>query len=114
MNFEDRTPCGDAGVAARRSLNVEQLSRLTALSTTTIRTYLTCKKYQHLLPRGFKRPGGRRWLWWADEVEAWMEQGRPPTAFRTARPRGRPTRRQQLERASRAQVNDSASLESRS
>lgn len=80
------------GGAPRRSLNVEQMAELTGLSVTTVRTYLTCKRYIHLLPLGFKRPGGRRWLWWADEVEAWMRQGRPPTALRAKRSRGRPTK----------------------
>jgi predicted DNA-binding transcriptional regulator AlpA len=98
VNTENPTPNGDGRVAVRRSLTVEQLALLIGLSVTSIRTYVTCKRYQHLVPRGFKRPGGRRWLWWADEVEDWMQHGRPATTPRTPRPRGRPTRRQQLER----------------
>lgn len=82
----------------RRSLTVEQMAALTGLSISSVHTYLTCRRYQHLLPPGFKRPGGRRWLWWADEVEAWLSQGRPSTPARCVRPRGRPTKSEQLRR----------------
>lgn len=96
MNFQIAPATG--GAAVRRSLTVEQMAALTGLSVASVRTYLTCRRYQHLLPPGFKRPGGRRWLWWADEVEAWMAQGKPPHAHRSPRPRGRPTKAEQIRR----------------
>lgn len=98
MDTNTLSPASGDRAALRRSLNVEQMASLTGLSITSVRTYLTCKRYMHLLPPGFKRPGGRRWLWWADEVEAWMQQGRPATVHRIPRPRGRPTKAQQLAR----------------
>lgn len=82
----------------RRTLTSEQLARLLGLTVATIRTYSTAREYQHLLPRHFKRPGGRRLLWWEDEILHWMAAGRAPTLQRTARPRGRPFKAESLRR----------------
>lgn len=77
------------------TLTVPQMAQWLHLSETTIRTYVTSKRYAHLIPAPFKRPGGRRLLWDAREVDAWLRSGRPPTKPVQLRRRGRPTKAEQ-------------------
>lgn len=69
---------GESALIALQTLTVPDMARLLGLSETTIRTYATARQYIHLLPRPFKRPGGRRLLWDADEVRAWLAAGTAP------------------------------------
>jgi predicted DNA-binding transcriptional regulator AlpA len=81
-----------------RILFVEQLSLLIGKSATTIRTFATNEKYKHLIPRPFKMPHSRRLCWYEHEVLAWIESHRPANPPPENRPRGRPTKAEQLER----------------
>ena len=90
-----------------RILLVEQLSERIGKTTNTIRTCATNKKYQHLIPRPFKLPGSRRLCWWEHEVLAWMQSNRPAEPPPTKRPRGRPTKLEQLSRARWQELNAS-------
>lgn len=99
---------GESALIALQTLTVPDMSRLLGLSETTIRTYATARQYIHLLPRPFKRPGGRRLLWDADEVRAWLAAGRPPSVEKPRKPRGRPTNAERLARARRQEQEASA------
>jgi predicted DNA-binding transcriptional regulator AlpA len=81
-----------------RILFVEQLSALIGKSATTIRTFATNAKYQHLIPRPFKLPNSRRLCWYETDVLAWIESARPAEPPPPRRPRGRPTKAEQLAR----------------
>ena len=81
-----------------RILFVEQLSELIGKSATTIRTFATNAKYQHLIPRPFKLPSSRRLCWYESDVLAWIESSRPAEPPPQRRPRGRPTKAEQLAR----------------
>lgn len=85
-----------------RVLFIEELSALIGKTATTIRTCATNAKYQHLIPRPFKMPHSRRLCWYEHDVRAWIDANReaPPPAAR--RPRGRPTKAQQLARQQQA------------
>lgn len=78
---------------------IEQLSSLIGKTATTIRTCATNAKYTHLIPRPFKMPGSRRLCWYESEVLQWIESNKPATPPPPKRPRGRPTKAEQLERA---------------
>lgn len=90
---------GESALLAMQTLTVPDMARLLGLTETTIRTYATARQYIHLLPRPFKRPGGRRLLWDADEVRAWLAAGRPPSIEKPRKQRGRPSKTQQVARA---------------
>jgi predicted DNA-binding transcriptional regulator AlpA len=79
-----------------RILFIEQLTAIIGKSTTTIRTFATNKKYQHLIPRPFKMPGSRRLCWYENEVLEWIESTKPVEPPPPRRPRGRPTKAEQL------------------
>lgn len=81
-----------------RILFVEQLSALLGKSATTIRTFATNSKYQHLIPRPFKMPHSRRLCWYESDVIAWIESTKPAEPPPLKRPRGRPTKQEQLAR----------------
>lgn len=86
-------------------LFIEQLSALIGKTATTIRTCSTNQKYAHLIPRPFKMPNSRRLCWYEHEVLAWIDSHRPAEPL-PRRPRGRPTKTEQLARqrwASQAQ-----------
>lgn len=90
---------------APRILFIEQLSALIGKTATTIRTCATNAKYQHLIPPPFKLPHSRRLCWYEHDVLRWIESNRrvePPPA---RRPRGRPTKVEQLARARWAQTS---------
>lgn len=87
-----------SGETSARTLAVPEMAQRLHLSENTIRTYATSRRYAHLLPPSFKRPGGRRLLWDAAEVEAWLNSGKPDTAKVQRKPRGRPTKAEQLRR----------------
>lgn len=80
-------------------LFIEQLSALIGKTPATIRTCATNKKYAHLIPPPFKLPNSRRLCWYQHEVLAWIESSRPATPPPEKRPRGRPTKIEQLERS---------------
>lgn len=88
--------------ASPRVIFIEELSELIGKAPTTIRTCATNAKYVHLIPRPFKMPHSRRLCWYEHEVLAWIDASReaPPPAAR--RPRGRPTKAQQLARQQQA------------
>lgn len=86
------------GSGTPRRIHIEEVSALIGKAMTTIRTCATNKKYQHLIPRPFKMPSSRRWCWWEDEVLAWIETNRPAEPPPPKRPRGRPTKVEQLAR----------------
>ena len=81
-----------------RILFIEDLSLLIGKSLTTIRTFATCEKYKHLIPTPFKMPGSRRLCWYEDDVLAWIDSTRPVEPPPPRRPRGRPTKAEQLAR----------------
>lgn len=81
-----------------RIIFIEELSTLIGKSTTTIRTCATCHKYKHLIPRPFKLPNSRRLCWFESEVWAWIESTKPVFPPPDRRPRGRPTKTEQLAR----------------
>lgn len=83
-----------------RILFIEQLSSLIGKTETTIRTCATNAKYAHLIPRPFKMPHSRRLCWYEHEVLAWIDSHRPPEPEQR-RPRGRPTKTEQLARLRR-------------
>lgn len=80
----------------REVLFVEELSEIIGKTTTTIRTCSTNEKYQHLIPRPWKMPGSRRLCWFRDEVMDWIQSNRPACPPPAKRPRGRPTKAEQL------------------
>lgn len=89
-----------SGTDSLRTLAVPDMAQLLKLSETTIRTYATAQRYLHLIPRPFKRPGGRRLLWREQDVLKWLESGRPASVPPPPRrPRGRPTKAEQAARA---------------
>ncbi len=88
-----------------KSIQIEELSALIHKSENTIRTCATNKKYQHLIPRPFKMPHSRRLCWWLDDVLAWIESNRPAEPPPQKRPRGRPTKVEQLARERWAQTS---------
>ncbi|MET3134044.1 putative DNA-binding transcriptional regulator AlpA [Oxalobacteraceae bacterium GrIS 1.11] len=83
-----------------RILFIEQLSLLIGKSCTTIRTFVSHVKYKNrnLIPRPFKMPGSRRLCWYESEVLAWIDSTRPAEPPPPRRPRGRPTKVEQLAR----------------
>lgn len=83
-----------------RIIFIEQLSALIGKSCTTIRTFATCEKYKdrNLIPRPFKMPGSRRLCWYERDVLEWIESTRPAEPPPSRRPRGRPTKAEQLAR----------------
>ena len=86
---------------------IERTSALIGKAETTIRTCATNKKYQHLIPPPFKMPNSRRLCWWEHEVLAWMQSNRPAEPPPPKRPRGRPTKVEQLARARWQELNAS-------
>lgn len=86
-----------------RILFIEQLASLIGKAETTIRTCATNAKYAHLIPRPFKLPNSRRLCWYERDVLAWIESTRPAEPPPPRRPRGRPTKSEQLSRARWAQ-----------
>lgn len=81
-----------------RILFIEQLAQLIGKTETTIRTCATNAKYAHLIPRPFKLPHSRRLCWYETDVLAWIESTRPAEPPPPRRPRGRPTKAEQLAR----------------
>lgn len=83
-----------------RVLFIEQLSLLIGKSCKTIRTFVSHTKYRdkNLIPRPFKMPGSRRLCWYERDVLAWIESTRPAEPPPQRRPRGRPTKAEQLSR----------------
>ncbi len=90
-----------------RRLHIEETSALIGKAETTIRTCATNEKYRHLIPPPFKLPGSRRLCWWEHEVLAWMQANRPAEPPPPKRPRGRPTKTEQLARARWQELNAS-------
>lgn len=95
-----------------RILFIEQLSSLIGKSCTTIRTFVSHAKYKNrnLIPRPFKMPGSRRLCWYEHEVLDWIESSRPAEPPPCRRPRGRPTKAEQLVRQQWASVGESAQI----
>lgn len=83
-----------------RVLFIEQLSLLIGKSCKTIRTFVSHAKYKdkNLIPRPFKMPGSRRLCWYEHDVLEWIESTRPAEPPPPHRPRGRPTKAEQLSR----------------
>lgn len=89
-----------------RILFIEQLSALIGKTATTIRTCATNAKYAHLIPRPFKLPNSRRLCWYEHDVLAWINSTRPAEPPPKKRPRGRPTKAEQLARQRWAETAD--------
>jgi len=87
-----------------RCVQIEELSELIGKTTNTIRTCATNEKYRHLIPPHFKMPHSRRLCWWEHEVLEWIESNRPAEPPPAKRPRGRPTKVEQLTRERWAQT----------
>ena len=94
-------------------LFVEQLSEQIGKTANTIRTCATNKKYQHLIPRPFKLPNSRRLCWYEHDVLAWINSTRPAEPPPAKRPRGRPTKTEQLSRARWQEPNAASQHRSR-
>jgi len=88
-------------------LFIGQLSALIGKTETTIRTCATNAKYEHLIPRPFKLPNSRRLCWYEHDVLAWINSTRPAEPPPPKRPRGRPTKVEQLARARWQELNAS-------
>ncbi|MBA4109839.1 MAG: hypothetical protein C0487_09640 [Leptothrix sp. (in: Bacteria)] len=80
----------------RKVLFIEDLVEIIGKTATTIRTCASNTKYQHLIPRPWKMPNSRRLCWFQDEVLDWVESCRPASPPPAKRPRGRPTKAEQL------------------
>lgn len=91
-----------------RILFIEQLSLLIGKKVTSIRTCATSKDLKHLIPRPHKLPNSRRLCWYEHEVLAWIESNRPAEPPPPKRPRGRPTKAEQLVRQRWAATQASA------
>lgn len=104
LEISARTPT-DENAPPVKILFIEQLSPLIGKSCTTIRTFVSHVKYKdrNLIPRPFKMPGSRRLCWYEHEVFAWIESCRPVEPPPLRRPRGRPTKVEQLTRLKFAQ-----------
>lgn len=87
-----------ASAIAARVIFIEQLSTIIGKTATTIRTCATNPKYLHLIPRPWKMPNSRRLCWYEHEVFQWIESQRPALPAKVRRPRGRPTKQEQLAR----------------
>lgn len=81
-----------------RIIFIEELSLIIGKTPTTIRTCATCLKYGHLIPRPFKLPYSRRLCWYESDVLKWIESSQPAFPPPLRRPRGRPTKSEQLAR----------------
>lgn len=101
MNKKSAAP--SSGTPQR--IHIDRTSALIGKTETTIRTCATNKKYQHLIPRPFKMPNSRRLCWFEHEVLAWMQSNRPAEPPPPKRPRGRPTKVEQLARARWEELN---------
>jgi predicted DNA-binding transcriptional regulator AlpA len=82
--------------APPRVIFIEELSELIGKAPTTIRTCATNAKYLHLIPRPFKMPNSRRLCWWESDVLAWINASQELPLPTARRPRGRPTKAQQV------------------
>lgn len=78
---------------------IEELAVMIGKSVTTIRTCSSNQKYHHLIPRPRKLPNSRRLCWTLADVLSWIESSRPAEPPPQRRPRGRPTKAEQLSRA---------------
>jgi predicted DNA-binding transcriptional regulator AlpA len=87
-----------ACAALPRVVFIEQVAEMIGKTATTIRTCATNAKYAHLIPRPWKMPSSRRLCWYEHEVLAWIESSRPAEPPPPKRPRGRPTKLEQLAR----------------
>lgn len=94
-----------------RCVLIEELSTLIGKAETTIRTCATNEKYKHLIPKPFKMPNSRRLCWWEHEVLAWIESNRPAEPPPPKRPRGRPTKVEQLARERWARTSSARTCE---
>jgi hypothetical protein len=83
-----------------RVIFIEELAALIGKTPTSIRTFATHKKYKdrNLIPQPFKMPNSRRLCWLEHNVRTWIESTRPATPPPQRRPRGRPTKIEQLHR----------------
>lgn len=80
----------------RRVLFIEDMVERIGKTATIIRTCATNQRYMHLIPRPWKMPGSRRLCWFEDEVMDWIQSSRPAIPPPRKRPRGRPTKAEQL------------------
>lgn len=82
-----------------RLLYIEDLAALIGKTPSTIRTFVSrCDNYRHLIPPPYKLPGSRRLVWYEDDVAQWLAATTPVFPPPKRRGRGRPTKREQLER----------------
>lgn len=70
-------------------LYVPDLARILGTTEASIRNHLQ-RETPGALPPGFKRGG--KWAWYKKDVQRWLET-------RTKRPRGRPTKAEQVSRS---------------
>ena len=84
-----------------KTLFIEQVAALIGKTPTTIRACSTNEKYAHLIPRPFKLPNSRRLCWYEHEVLEWIDSHHTATLLILRRPRGRPTKMEQLQRQHR-------------
>lgn len=92
-------PTEGSTTALVRRIFIEELALLIGKSVTTIRTCSSNPKYHHLIPRPHKLPNSRRLSWTVEEVQKWMNSSRPAEPPPARRPRGRPTKAEQLSRS---------------
>lgn len=81
-----------------RILHIEQLAELIGKTPTTIRTFASNPKYQHLIPPAWKLPNSRRLCWLERDVLAWIESTQPVVPPPARRKPGRPTKREEQAR----------------
>lgn len=79
------------------TVNTRDLVPIIKLSHQTQLNYMADPERRHKMPPGgFKRPGGREWLWYKVDVLAWMESGKrpdpPPPTLPPSAPRRGPGR----------------------
>lgn len=93
-NFESaQLRAGIATALGRRVIDLRTVCETKlGVSHQTGRHYMCQPHLRHRMPPGaFKAPGGRAWLWWEDEVDAWLATGqRAPEALAARRGPGRP------------------------
>mgnify|MGYP006974788767 CR=1 FL=1 len=92
--------CGvSSGAVALSSFHIsDDLMIISSTAIVWFRTFATSSKYSHLIPRPFKMPGSRRLCWYERDVLAWIESTKPAEPPPPRRPRGRPTKAEQIAR----------------
>lgn len=96
------------------TVNTRDLEKIIRLSQRVQLNYMSDPHRRHRMPPGgFKRPGGREWLWYRADVLAWLESGKrakppvppPPSPSRDpGRPKGSLGKKRRLEQIEAAKA----------